>query len=427
MYNVPSVMINQRSLDTIAAFRYNQYFYRPAYGSYCFSHLPDTLLRLFGLPAESPLPADVLPRLEGYDRVILFLVDALGWRFLESNLERNPFLNEARVNGVLSQLTAQFPSTTSAHITCINSGLPVGESGIFEWFYYEPEVDTVITPLLYTLATSKQRENLRYLGIPAKQTLPPPRLIPALRDAGIQTTVFQPREYAYSTYSLHMSQGAALAPYVTWSEALVNLRRLIEREKQRSYYYLYFPGIDTLGHIYGPDSPQVMAELEFFFLQMERLLVDLCGSRGRTLLLLTADHGMAETDPDTTVYLNQSFPQLESLLRQDRLGRPLRFGGAPRDLFLYVKPEHLSKAQSMLSAGLTGRAEVYPTSELIQAGFFGQVFPRLLNRLGNLVLLPYRYESVFWYEKGIFEQKYYGHHGGLTPEEMLIPLAALDL
>ncbi len=420
-------MLNQHSLDAVADQRHNAAFYRPAYGSYCFAHLPDTLLRLFGLPAEAPLPADSLPAWEGYDRVVFFLVDAFGWRFFEQHAASLPFLREAQANGIVSQLTAQFPSTTSAHTTCINTGLPVGESGVFEWFYYEPEADAVIAPLLYSLATFPQRENLRHIGIPAHKTLPRSRLYPALQTAGVKATVFQPREYAYSTYSLHVREGAEISPYVSWSEALVNLRYLITKEECRAYYYLYFPGIDTMGHQYGPGSPQVTAEIELFFMQMERLLPQLAGLPGRTLLLLTADHGMAETDPQTTVYLNQRFPQLESMLQHDRMGRPIRFGGSPRDLFLYLKPEHLAEAQAMLSAGLAGRAEVLPTAELVQAGFFGQATPRLLERLGNLVALPYRYESVFWYEKGLFEQKYYGHHGGLTPEEMLIPLLALEV
>jgi hypothetical protein len=38
--------------------------------------------------------------------------------------------------------------------------------------------------------------------------------------------------------------------------------------------------------------------------------------------------------------------------------------------------------------------------------------------VGNLVILPYRYESVWWYEKDKFEMKFRGHHGGLTPQEM---------
>ena len=420
-------MLNQRSLDTVARFRHDAHFYRPAYGSYCFAHLPDTLLNLFGVPAATPLPADVLPGAQAYDRVILILADALGWRFLETNPGRYPFLKEVLSNGVLSQLTSQFPSTTSAHITTINSGLSVGESGVWEWFYYEPEVDFIITPLLYAPATSKERESLRRGGIPARKILPQPRLIPALKRAGVQTTIFQPREYAHSTYSQHMSQGASLSPYITWSEALVTLRSLVERERSRAYYYLYFPGIDSLAHTHGPGSAQVKAELELFFYHMQRLLAELSHLPGRTLLLLTADHGMAETDPASTVYVNTRFPSLEPLLQRDRLGRPLRFAGSPRDLFLYVQPEHLAEAQGMLSEGLHGRAEVLPTGELVRQGFFGQVSERLLERLGNLVVLPYRYESAFWFEKGVFEQHYYGHHGGLTSQEMLIPLAALSL
>jgi hypothetical protein len=45
-----------------------------------------------------------------------------------------------------------------------------------------------------------------------------------------------------------------------------------------------------------------------------------------------------------------------------------------------------------------------------------------MSRVGNLVILPYDGETVWWYDPGRFEQKFYGHHGGLTPGEMEIPL-----
>ena len=98
--------------------------------------------------------------------------------------------------------------------------------------------------------------------------------------------------------------------------------------------------------------------------------------------------------------------------------------GSPRDLFLYVRDEMLDEAQDYLACRLAGRAVVYRTTDLIAAGFFGAapVSETFLGRVGNLVVLPYRGEAVWWYEKDRFEQKYFGHHGGLTPQEMEIPL-----
>lgn len=65
---------------------------------------------------------------------------------------------------------------------------------------------------------------------------------------------------------------------------------------------------------------------------------------------------------------------------------------------------------------------------LVEKGYFGpEISPKFRARLGNLVILSHRYESVWWYEKDRFEQRYYGHHGGLTPQEMEIPLVILEL
>ena len=55
------------------------------------------------------------------------------------------------------------------------------------------------------------------------------------------------------------------------------------------------------------------------------------------------------------------------------------------------------------------------------------VSENLRSRIGNLVILPYYGESVWWYEKNRFEQNMLGHHGGLTRQEMEIPLLALCL
>jgi hypothetical protein len=135
-----------------------------------------------------------------------------------------------------------------------------------------------------------------------------------------------------------------------------------------------------------------------------------------------------EVSPETTLYLNLDarFSGLESYLKTNRQGQLLVPAGSSRDLFLYVKDELLEETQAFLAAGLEGKAEVYRVQHLIEAGFFGPVSPAFLERVGNLVVLPLAGESVWWYEKGRFEQRFYGQHGGLSREEMEIPLVIYD-
>jgi hypothetical protein len=89
-------------------------------------------------------------------------------------------------------------------------------------------------------------------------------------------------------------------------------------------------------------------------------------------------------------------------------------------MFLYINDEHLDEAQAFLQHALEGRADIYRVQDLIAQGFFGSAAPAaaFMSRVGNLVILPYRHESVWWYEAGRFEQAFYGSHGGLTREEM---------
>jgi len=88
-------------------------------------------------------------------------------------------------------------------------------------------------------------------------------------------------------------------------------------------------------------------------------------------------------------------------------------------MFLHIQDDRLEEAESFLAARLEGTADVIRTQTLIEDGYFGSdVSVRFRERVGNLVILPYRYESVWWYEKDKFDMKFCGHHGGLTPQEM---------
>jgi len=211
------------------------------------------------------------------------------------------------------------------------------------------------------------------------------------------------------------------------SEALVNLGILLEKQTKPTYVHFYFDRIDGLCHEYGPDAPQTEAEIETFLLIMEHYFTRLFAGKKRVLFMLTADHGSSEVDPKTTIFLNtdKRFAGVERFFKTNREGELLVPAGSARDMFLYIKDDRLDEAQEFLQSRLAGKAEVVRVSDLIADGYFGPtISPTFRARVGNLVILSHRYESVWWYVKDKFEQRYYGHHGGLTPQEMEIPLFA---
>ena len=358
-----------------------------------------------------------------YDAVVLFLVDGFGARFIE-RFQDAPFIKRLTRDGTMEKLTSQFPSTTAAHVTTIHTGLPVGESGVYEWFYYEPLVDRVIAPLLFSFSGDKERDTLKG-QVDAKKIYPTKTLYNQLRNDGIDSHVFAIRDYTPSTYSNVVMNGATLNAFKTLSEALVNLGLLIEKQTQPTYVHLYFDKIDSLCHEYGPSAPQTEAEIETFLLIMEHYVTRIFPKGKRILFLMTADHGASEVDPNTTVFLNTDarFAGVERFLKSNRAGQLLVPAGSARDMFLYVHDDLLDEAQEFLARRLEDKAEVVKVSDLMQDGYFGAVIsPEFRGRVGNLVILAKRYESVWWYVKDKFDQRYYGHHGGLTPQEMEIAL-----
>lgn len=364
-----------------------------------------------------------------YDNVVLFLIDGFGWRFFEK-FQQAPFLRWTTRHGQAEKLLSQFPSTTAAHVTTIHTGQPVGEHGILEWYYYEPALDAVIAPLLFSFAGTMERDTLKQVDASPKVLYPHHTIYHALSNHGVKASIYQHREYTPSTYSNAVFKGAQTFGYRTLAEALVNLGQGLENSVPLSYHCLYYEKIDSVCHEYGPTAAQTEAEVQAFLLAMEHIFKKSVHRKGRTLFLLTADHGQVEVDPKTTVFLNTDvrFTGVTDFLRTDRTGCPLVPGGSCRDFFLYIKPGRVEEARQFLATRLEGRAEVRLVEQMIIEDWFGGVHSTTFREhAGDLVILPYHGESVWWYEKDKFGQRYYGHHGGLTPQEMEIPLLSWEM
>jgi predicted AlkP superfamily pyrophosphatase or phosphodiesterase len=393
----------------------NQTFIKPRYDEGGFAGIPARMENAFASG--------------NYDAVVLFLVDGFGWRFFE-RFQDEPFVRRFARQGKIEKLISQFPSTTAAHITTIHTGLPVGVSGVYEWYTYEPQIDQIIAPLLFSFAGTKERDTLRSIGVKPASIYPRGILYPSLKKRGVDSYLFGMRGYTPSTYSSVVMAGIEQYAFNTLSEALVNLSLLLEKQTRPAYIHLYFDKLDSICHEYGPDAPQTEAEIETFLLIMEHYFERIFDGKKRILFLMTADHGQVEVDPQTTIYLNRDmrFSGIERFIKTNRSRQLIVPAGSARDMFLHVQEDLLDEAHAFLAPRLEGKADVVKTESLMAEGFFGpEVSSRFRERVGNLVILPYRHESVWWYEKDKFEQKFYGHHGGLTAQEMETVLYSLEV
>lgn len=405
-------------------------FIKPDYQSYCFSNIPGTVQSLLGAREGNSLPESVLPEGEykEYQKVVFIFVDAFGWKFFEKYKDKYPALQRFVEKGKVSKLTAQFPSTTAAEVTTMNTGLTIGESGVYEWFYYEPKLDAVIAPLLFSYAKDGKRGTLGPTGIDATELFPTHTLYQELNKHKIKSKIFLSVDYATSEYNSVVSKGADIVPFRTLSEGFTNLSNAIVAEKGKSYFYFYYGGIDSIGHDYGSDSRFFESEIDVFFSSLENIFLKYIeGKVNNAIVLLSADHGQTDVDPLTTFYLNLEIEGIDQYFQKSKNGQLIVPEGSCRDMFLHIKPEKLNDLKNILSERLAGKAEIYLTEELIKNGYFGKnISPEFKSKVGNLVILPYAGESVWWYERDVFEQKHIGHHGGLTPEEMEIPFLALS-
>ena len=444
-------MLNLRSIEAVAAAGAGSHEVRPLYGSYCFSRIPWTIEAAFtGEPNPRTLPSDALGALAGErpDTVVLLFVDAFGWRFFERFAERAPALTRFLRDGTVSKLTSVFPSTTSAHVACLHSGRLPAESGIYEWFQYEPAVDEMIAPLLASRAGDKGRNGLR---LPPGALFDGETLHERLAARGVRSVSVTPAEFTPSPFNDAFTRGAVETPWKGLARGLDALAGAVARPtgpEPRLVHY-YYGGIDRAAHRFGPDSAGLRRTVLRFFAQLERRFFAVLGSgagagrrgpgrgsgrgrgapAGKTCVVLTADHGMMAHDPARTVYLNRVLPEVEGWIERGPAGRLKVPAGSPRDFFLHLREERFDEAVGAIREALAGVAEVRPVRGLLAAGYFGDAPPsrRFLDRVGNAVILPLPGRAVWWYEEGRFESRHPGDHGGLSPEEMEIPFGVLSI
>ncbi len=354
----------------------------PDYDGACITNVVPALLHLDG-QAPAWLPASALDA----DRVVLLVIDGLGWTQLQQRRHLVPTL-AGLVGG---SITTVAPSTTATALTSISTGLPPGEHGVMG--YRMAVAGEVLNVLRWTTPQGDARR----------------RIVP--RDVqhhavfdGQRPPVVTRAEFASSGFTLAHLDQTRFTGYRTLGTLTAEVVRLARAGEP--FVYAYYEGLDKVSHEYGLGAPydEELVWIDHLVSTLLRQLPD------GTALVVTADHGQVETGDDVVE------------LPSDVLTHVAMQSGEGRFRWLHARAGRTTALHEAAQARLSGHAWVRTREEAIAEGWYGPtVTDEAAGRLGD-VLIAAQGTVAFFDPNDTGPYVLVGRHGSLTEDEMLVPL-----
>lgn len=226
-----------------------------------------------------------------------------------------------------------------------------------------------------------------------------------------------PAAIANSPYSTAHRGKAGVAPYDMMPHFFDAISAALAESTAFKYVYAYWPHLDGLAHEQGIGSQAAVTHLaeldQAFGLFVDELPPD-------TTVVVCADHGIVDSEPERHIEL-ASHPSLAETLA-------LPLCGEPRVAFCYVRPRKRRQFEAYARQELAECAELVHSSDLIAQGYFGlgDPHPRLKDRVGDYALIMKRNHTIKDWLPREKPFAYIGAHGGLSEDEMYVPLIVVQ-
>ncbi len=436
IYNNPMPDLTSRYLPRLIAQRLpgldlGNNTIHPCYEGLSLANLPASLCRWLGAPGFGigPLEDSLLDAVPWpFEQVILLVADGLGltqWlRLLERGKQGDAGLDlwPGLVQDMLfAPLTSITPSTTTAALTTLWTGVPPAQHGILGYEMWLREYGLVANMISHAPSSSAGDVGaLKRAGFDPADFLPVPTLGTHLAENGVGSFAMQHHSIASSGISTMLLSDTEMLPIRAQSDLWLTLDNLLEsRRGQRTYIYAYWEGIDDLSHHYGPRDERVAMEFAAFSLHFRQFLARRkAAGHGKALLVITADHGQIETPP-YEFYDLRRHPAVWDCLH-------IQPTGEARLSYLFVRPGKERALQRYMEQTWPGQFRLLPSRQALEAGLLGNGTPamRTTERMGDWLLVPQGSAYWVWANK---PNRLQGRHGGLSPQEMLIPLMLIPL
>jgi predicted AlkP superfamily pyrophosphatase or phosphodiesterase len=268
------------------------------------------------------------------ERPILILISIDGWRWDYLARFKPPTLTALAQRGVISEgLIPTFPSKTFPNHYTLVTGLYPGRHGIVSNNMRDPALSGV-----FGLDNDEVQKDTRWWGgVPLWVTVE--------AQGHIAGTMFWPG----SDVEIAGDRPTKWRPY---DHDYPNIRRvqdvlgwLGEPESSRpTFITLYFSDVDSAGHDYGPDSPELEKAVRDIDVELGGLIAGIraAGVESHTNLVVVSDHGMAPNTRGRTIVLEDYI----NLADVDVIDWSPIVGVSPKDgrsvdaLYLALKDKH---------------------------------------------------------------------------------------
>lgn len=376
----------------------------PRYGTASLAEVLPSVLAGMGVPgASGPLHLPVSRR------VVLLLVDGLGWRQLRDHRHLAPFLAGAGGRAI----DTVFPSTTVTAITSLATGLAPAVHGLVGYSIAAPGDGEVLNLLEWELGVPGR--TVSALGeFPPEALQAAPTLFEEARRQGVAVTVVGQSRYAGSGLTRAALRGARYVGALDVGDALEAAVAAVTASPGPSLAYAHHAGIDAAGHRHGPGSPAWARALTAVDAALERAVESLPEG---VSLVVTADHGMVPEADDCFVELSQE-PALAQGVRV--------LAGEARTRQLWVEPGAAEDVAAAYRERLGRGFAVRTRRQALEAGWFGP--PGTTDRdgrIGQVVVASLGRGALVHRDLDRDGGRLAGMHGSLTREEMEVPLLVL--
>ncbi len=369
-------------------------------------NLVSTFLKKFDCQTfhpEFPLEKSFEGVFNNVDKVIIFLIDGMGYKKFNE-------INKKIGYEYVLKASSVFPTTTVAAVTSWFTGRTPKEHGLLGYILYLREIGSITNMIEHSYPGV---EGGIFSGLIKRRIHRLENVFDILREKGLYGGVLTHSTIANSGLSYLIHRNGHIMSYFYMGDLISTLKKRLS-EDWKGLLYVYWGYLDGLGHKKGPDSEAYEIEMERLLLELKRFTSENLPSD--TLFVITSDHGMLQI-PSANNYFIKSTDPFNRLLSSPP-------GGEMRMMYFYLsRKSNFELLTNYFKENFPEKSEFIPSKEAVEMGLFGKgrAHPELYNRIGDVIMVAKdNYAFTYLYSGG--EERLNGMHGGLTEEELYVPV-----